>query len=440
MDIKSKKDFESFLLQNFQQLKLMIFLSNSIESSSAVEEILRENLKEFQENKISVAFIKDDFEGHEEIFNQFSIEFVPSVIALNANFTVLEKFENFSPGELFLKSQKLVKTFQQSFELECIKYKQTLNRVFINTVFILFEFLKDELTQYEEIKTIIESKQLTSRRQSTMPFKEKNLLVIIGHLGYFFKNSYSFFIENKLPVVFFDKELIYDSKQLEEVLIEKKEIIETLKKTEENNVKSAIANNKVLLFTNSDDQNFKEQDEMLKLLQTKKVMYTYLDIASRPGIYGVLKKLFNLESLKLCFLVIEGKTHFQHDELLKHKSTGFQDVIPKKYIVESVDDRIKLILSLTPVVLFIKGSPEFPQCGFTRQVVELMTSNKVKFSYYNIMADAELKERLPIFSNWQTYPQVFVNSELIGGIDIVRELIEVGQFNDTFKAGMTIAE
>ena len=436
MNITSKNDYERFLTTNFTELKVLVFTSDMIPLSTQFSEIIRENLEDFIMQKIHVAFVKDDFEGSSDIFNEHCVELVPSTIILNANFTALQGFKDMSPAEVLTASIKLKKKFESSFELETIKYKQTFNRVFSDSVFILFAFLKDRLKEYDQARLLLDSKGLAVRRQTAEPFKEFKIEVILAHLGFYFKNDYAYFFNHPCPLVFFHKNLVSDLKSLEELIHNNKDLIESLRQSEEKNVKSILNHNKVLLFVNSDDSNYHEQAKVLKALQDCKVMYSYLDVATKPSVVGILKDIFKVQNLKLALLVLEGNQLVQHEELLLNIDTKFASLIKKEYVVESVDDRIKLILNSAPIVVFIKGTPEFPQCGFTRQLVELMTKRNVKFGYYNILADTELRERLRTYSSWETYPQIYVKSELIGGLDIVKELVENGEFESVFSLGI----
>ena len=92
-----------------------------------------------------------------------------------------------------------------------------------------------------------------------------------------------------------------------------------------------------------------------------------------------------------------------------------------------VTERIKQHLSAEPVVLFMKGTPDFPQCGFSAQTVAALKQVGAKFHAVNIFEDLELRDELKRFSNWPTYPQLYVNGELIGGADIIIEMHNSGE-------------
>jgi monothiol glutaredoxin len=94
-----------------------------------------------------------------------------------------------------------------------------------------------------------------------------------------------------------------------------------------------------------------------------------------------------------------------------------------------VNERIRGMLTEHPVLLFMKGNPDFPQCGFSAQVAAALRACDADFASFNIFEDPEIREGLKAYSNWPTYPQLYVNGELVGGCDIVVEMYH----NDELK-------
>jgi monothiol glutaredoxin len=92
-----------------------------------------------------------------------------------------------------------------------------------------------------------------------------------------------------------------------------------------------------------------------------------------------------------------------------------------------VNKRIEEQLSAYPVMLYMKGTPDFPQCGFSARVVAALRELEAKFAYVNIFEDPEVREGLKSYSNWPTFPQLYVKGELIGGCDITVEMYESGE-------------
>ena len=87
-----------------------------------------------------------------------------------------------------------------------------------------------------------------------------------------------------------------------------------------------------------------------------------------------------------------------------------------------VVERIKDQLGSHAIVLYMKGTPDFPQCGFSGQVVQILKACEAQFMYINIFEDPEVREALKEYSNWPTYPQLYINGELVGGCDIIIDL------------------
>ncbi|KAK4514874.1 uncharacterized protein ATC70_002480 [Mucor velutinosus] len=98
--------------------------------------------------------------------------------------------------------------------------------------------------------------------------------------------------------------------------------------------------------------------------------------------------------------------------------------------VKDLNARLKALVNSAPVMIFIKGTPQQPRCGFSRQLVELLGEEKVKYSSFNILADEDVRQGLKAYSDWPTYPQVYVNGELMGGLDIIKEMIASGEFKE----------
>jgi monothiol glutaredoxin len=90
-------------------------------------------------------------------------------------------------------------------------------------------------------------------------------------------------------------------------------------------------------------------------------------------------------------------------------------------------ERIKSQLSTNPVLLYMKGTPDFPQCGFSAAAVRALNASGTTFGHVNIFEDPELREALKQYSNWPTYPQLYINGELIGGSDIIMEMYNSGE-------------
>ncbi|HEY8585962.1 MAG TPA: Grx4 family monothiol glutaredoxin [Rhodanobacter sp.] len=94
-----------------------------------------------------------------------------------------------------------------------------------------------------------------------------------------------------------------------------------------------------------------------------------------------------------------------------------------------INEQIKALLVAHPIVLFMKGTPEFPMCGFSGRAVQALNEAGAVFHPVNVLADPQIRAALPHFSNWPTFPQLFIQGELIGGCDVIEDLNSAGELS-----------
>jgi monothiol glutaredoxin len=99
----------------------------------------------------------------------------------------------------------------------------------------------------------------------------------------------------------------------------------------------------------------------------------------------------------------------------------------------TVQARIRQEVTDSPVVLFMKGSPVFPQCGFSAAVVQILSHLGVKFKGIDVLADPSIRQGIKEFSEWPTIPQLYVKGEFVGGCDIIREMFETGELQQVLE-------
>ena len=116
----------------------------------------------------------------------------------------------------------------------------------------------------------------------------------------------------------------------------------------------------------------------------------------------------------------------QNQRLRNYVFTGMQTM--------SVIDTIKEQLESNDILLYMKGSPQQPQCGFSAKTSQALMACEERFAYINILDNPEIRENLKTYSNWPTFPQLYIKGELIGGCDIISELYESGELRDMIKA------
>ena len=95
--------------------------------------------------------------------------------------------------------------------------------------------------------------------------------------------------------------------------------------------------------------------------------------------------------------------------------------------MKNIDKKIDTMIESDDVVLFMKGTPDFPQCGFSANVVGILNYLGINYQSYNVLDDIELREGIKVYSEWPTIPQIYIKKEFIGGCDIIKEMFEKGE-------------
>uniref|UniRef100_A0A182W0K3 Thioredoxin domain-containing protein n=1 Tax=Anopheles minimus TaxID=112268 RepID=A0A182W0K3_9DIPT len=99
----------------------------------------------------------------------------------------------------------------------------------------------------------------------------------------------------------------------------------------------------------------------------------------------------------------------------------------------NLEERLKALISRSKVMIFMKGDRNTPRCGFSKQLIAIVNDTGVEYDTFDILTDEAVRQGLKTLSNWPTYPQVYVNGELIGGLDIIKELLEGGELKETLS-------
>lgn len=118
--------------------------------------------------------------------------------------------------------------------------------------------------------------------------------------------------------------------------------------------------------------------------------------------------------------------------------TDCGSIAPAEAPIEDLNSRLKRLTQMAKCVAFIKGSPQAPRCKFTRALMELFSTLEVEFSYFDILSDKDVREGLKTFGEWPTYPQVWLDGELCGGLDILKEMHENGELITTLPVKQSL--
>uniref|UniRef100_A0A2P2Q3D7 Glutaredoxin grx n=1 Tax=Rhizophora mucronata TaxID=61149 RepID=A0A2P2Q3D7_RHIMU len=172
--------------------------------------------------------------------------------------------------------------------------------------------------------------------------------------------------------------------------------------------------------------------KVVAILQEEKINFESFDILSDEEVRQGLKVYSNWSSYPQ--LYIRGEIIGGSDIVIEMQKSGeLKRVLVEKGIVPkgTLEDRLRSLITSSPVMLFMKGTPDAPRCGFSSKVVNALREEGVNFGSFDILTNEEVRQGIKVFSNWPTFPQLYCKGELVGGCDIVMELRNNGELKST---------
>jgi len=196
-------------------------------------------------------------------------------------------------------------------------------------------------------------------------------------------------------------------------------------------LKRLINTRKCMLFMkgNPDEPKCGFSKQTVAIMKDLNAEYGTFDILTDDEVRQGLKSFSNWPTYPQ--LYIDGELIGGLDIIKEMVQSGdIQSMIPTKV---NLEDRLKTLINKGNVMVFMKGEPSVPKCGFSRQLMEILKETGVEFATFDILTDEDVRQGLKSYSNWPTYPQVYVKGELVGGLDIIKELMEGGELVSTLK-------
>lgn len=199
-------------------------------------------------------------------------------------------------------------------------------------------------------------------------------------------------------------------------------------------LRAIINSNPVMLFMKGtpDEPRCGFSRKVVDILRQEKVKFGSFDILTDDEVRQGLKVYSNWSSYPQ--LYIKEELIGGSDIVLEMQKSGeLKKVLAEKGVSagETLEDRLKKLINSSPLMLFMKGTPDSPKCGFSSKVVNALKEEGLEFSSFDILTDEEVRQGVKTYSNWPTYPQLYYKGELIGGCDIVMELRDNGELKST---------
>ena len=183
--------------------------------------------------------------------------------------------------------------------------------------------------------------------------------------------------------------------------------------------------------------------QIVELLQEDKIPFASFDILSDEEVRQGLKKHSNWPTYPQLYVkgdlmggldIVKEMKDDGGDTSLREQILGQEAATAETTETLSLEDRLKKLTNRSNVMLFMKGLPSAPKCGFSRQIVEILDQQEVAYDAFDILQDNEVREGLKKYSDWPTYPQLYVSGDLVGGLDIIKEMREDGSLAEILSA------
>ena len=423
-------EYENLLVEYFEAPKVLVFLSESSEVSKNYEKALDDIQEDLEEIEVCLIKILKENKELEPLYEKYQIEKVPTILILNFNLSTFKKLTDISPGDLLIQIYEFGAASEKEIEKEEKKYKMYFNRYLKNNKICLFSFSDKNVENHQNLRNYLVEKNLSFKELFKKNFKETNSITILACLALHLKGESAQDLENS-PILYFNKNLITSFEEGKKILEIHEDLINNLNEKEKDQFEKFVKENPVVVFINSNEENSQEQNEFLKTLESKNVVYTYIDMAEKQNLFNILKKNLKSESLNFPVLKNSENLFFEVNKL----KDSIIEKINKDFIINTMDDKIRFLINSNKIFVFMKGSKENPFCKFSRKMVNYLNNRKADFGFFNIMtATTEFKDAIKEFSKWKTFPQLYINQKLVGGNDVIAQLEEIGEMEKLFES------
>lgn len=425
-DIKELKDFTRMCMRNFDRPMLLAFYAEW--NPESVE--LRDNIKaNFEEEQIDCAFgfVDTDRQENHEIVSNLKAVALPYIILIDSQKQILYTYEDNDPAQIFESLPEQVELFKQNHEIERTRVFDRISKILKQNKVVAF--LKG--TQ-QDPKCKFTRQFVETMNEQNVSFADVDIINDKDNLREWIK-VYSGW--KTLPQLFINGEIVGGVDILNE-LISEGEFLgmipkENIKGNPKLEIQSILQEEDIILITTSDHESKPDEatysDFVQKHLQLKALIFRTFDIESKPEIIPIFRQV--TENKQLPILFWKSQAYKAGSELADFaKNTDLTQHFEGKYFRSDIFQKIKELINSHPIMVFMKGSHDAPQCGFSRTFVGLLDQYKIDYQTFDILSDELVREKLKEYSNWKTYPQLYIKGELIGGLDIVKELIAEGEF------------
>jgi Grx4 family monothiol glutaredoxin len=427
-EVKKEGNLNRICNTQYARPILLFFFSQQNKDAIELLDILKGYFEE-EKPDCSLAMVDCDTEDTSSLVKNFEVSAIPTAVLISPVKKVLHRFEDLDPVTIVDAVDHEAAKFQVAYQAEGK---------------IAFERIKELLDAHKVIvfmKGTAEAPEcgfseqiMEALRSQGVRFEAFNLLSPKDNLRNWIK-VYSNW--PSIPQLFINGQIIGGVDKTRD-LISKDQLLPLIPDDHKTapvytELNKTISSDKLVLFVTSnfegEEEIAKRCDNTMRYLQLKGLLFRLIDLKTNQALRKALEST-HPQGLDLPILYHNGQELHSGDELFKKASSAddFKSEIDVSCFRGDTNALLTQLVNMRPLMIFIKGTPSNPQCGFTRTLLGELEKLNLEFGFFNILQDEFIRENLKHFSNWKTYPQVYIKGELVGGLDILKELIEEGEF------------
>ena len=435
-DIKEEKTFNRMCNTQYRNAILLLFLSKNSPDACELSSIVKEYFEEVSGVRCVFGFVDCDSESTVPLRTRYGVTSVPHVLMVDSEKKVLRVFEDLDPVSIYEGVEQAAHAFGEKYDADRLVQFAIIESLLKENPVMLFIKGTPEAPECGFTRQLIEEMNALN-----VVYGYHNVMVQQGSLRNWVK-EYSGW--PTVPQVFVNGKIVGGLDKTREVIgsgeMLKMIPAQCVKRTASDVLEEYLSKSRAILFASSDFDGREQVAEASSLaiqkLQTRGLKFEYFDLKGKPEIEEQLKSINDGSPVELPALTLDRRVVCSgHAEISKLVVDGdLASLFGEALIRSNIMEELETLVKSAPLMIFIKGTPEQPQCGFTRQLLAILDGMNLKYSYFNIFSDQLVREKLKLYSNWKTYPQVYVNGEFVGGLDVVKELMEEGEFSEMTAA------
>lgn len=437
-EVADLPSFEAFCADNPNRLLFIYFYAKWNRESLDVLAILKEYLEGYMVD-CAFAFVDSNSPANSKIVGRFKVEVVPTAVLASSDGELIKTLDKIDPNTVYQEIESQVQLFKQNLEIQRVRSFNKINKILKSSKLVVF----------------LEEEESSGSRQPVPRDRSRSLLTILdeNRVRYTLhkivaadkdvaKWVFEISKHKELPLLFSNGKFVGGLDRI--ALLHSQGTLasaipgECILGDSRAELDAILREERLVMLNKSApalEPSVVDSEAAIKWLIEKLVVFRNYDLAKDLQMLEFVAQTFKSPDgspLPLPLLFLDGSLIAGGQQLVRELASS-PSKIPAELFGQDEFSDIRRIVGRDRVVVFIKGTRSMPECGFTSRILSLLDGYRLKYTTFDIIRDEAVREKAKQFANWKTFPMLFIDGEFVGGIDIVTELIEEGEFEVLIK-------